>query len=95
MVKHTVLCVDPRLSVQLLLDTKLLFGKAHAFQLVQLCSLPCIWWTLVNPGDYGSSQTPGILGVNLMIILAGIVLHRENYIQKKVHWNPTGTGGGV
>ena len=42
------------------------------------CSL-----NMVIPVNHESGQTLGILGVNLMIIPAGIVLHRENYIQKK------------
>jgi hypothetical protein len=39
----------------------------------------------VESSDYESSQIPVILVENSIIILTRIVLHRENYIQKKVH----------
>ena len=42
----------------------------------------------VIPGDYESGQIPGIPGVNLMIIPAGILLQRESTCQKKVHRIP-------
>ena len=42
----------------------------------------------VESSDYESSQIPVIPVENSMIIPTGIMLHGENYIQKKVHWIP-------
>jgi hypothetical protein len=42
----------------------------------------------VESGDYESGQIPVIPVENSMIIPTGIMLHRENYIQKKVHQIP-------
>ena len=107
MVKHAILSVYLRLSVQLLLYMKPLFGKACAFWLVQFCAMLCIWVIPVNPVDYESSKIPWILGVHLMIAPSGMHPQRETIYKKSIldsmdssnsSWNnqnPTGIGGGV
>ena len=47
-----------------------------------------IHWNPVNWVNYQSGRIPGIPAPNLIHILSGISLHRENHIQKKVHRIP-------
>ena len=89
-----------RARVQFLLCARLLFGNAHAVQLVQL--IP------VNPAVNLSSGNLGIPGVNLINESCRITFIKGWYIQKngppdssdsskssQTNRNPTGIGGGV
>ena len=69
----------PQLRVQFLVGAKFLFSAT--------CALSGgIQWNLVNWVNYQSSRVLRIPAPNLINILSRIGLHRENYIQKKVHW---------
>ena len=79
-----------RAHVRFLLCTRLSFGNPHAVQLVQLLRL-----IPVNPAVNLSGGNLGIPGVNLINESCWNASIKGQYIQKKVHWNLTGIGGGV
>jgi hypothetical protein len=74
--------VRPKCEGSISVDMKLLFvlSKTRAVRFVR--------WNPVESSDYESGQIPVIPVEISMIIPTGIVLHRENYIQKIVHRIP-------
>ena len=85
----SVLCwhgnVKPKDEGLIVINVKLLFVLSKA------CAVQFVWFVQWNPVIISL-----VIPVeNSMIILTRIMLHRENYIQKTVHQNPTGIGGEV